>query len=54
MSDALGLLRSFVKNKKDFHEEDDKIVFGDMYYPKSVKTTYLIYGYDFFNFILKS
>lgn len=44
MSDALSLLRHFVRNKKEFHEDDDKIVFGDVYYPKSVKTTYLIYG----------
>jgi hypothetical protein len=44
MSDALSLLRNFVKNKKEFHEDDDKIIFGDQYYPKNVKTTYLIYG----------
>jgi hypothetical protein len=44
MSDALNLLRQFVINKKDFHEEDDKIVFGDSYYPKNIKTTYIIYG----------
>lgn len=46
MSDALSLLRNFVKNKKEFHEEEDKIVFGDVYYPKHVKTTYLIYGLE--------
>lgn len=45
MSDALSLLRNFVKAKRDFHEEDDKIIFGDVYYPKNVKTTYLIYGF---------
>lgn len=44
MSDALSLLRDFVKSKKEFHEEDDKILFGDVYYPKNVKTKYLIYG----------
>lgn len=44
MSDALSLLRNFVKAKKDFHEEEDKIIFGDVYYPKNVKTNYLIYG----------
>lgn len=44
MTDALSLLRNFVKIKKDFQEEDDKIIFGDVYYPKNVKTTYLIYG----------
>jgi len=45
MSDALTLLRNFVKSKKDFHEEDDKIIFGDVFFYKNVKTTYLIYGY---------
>lgn len=44
MSDALNLLRTFVKSKKDFHEEDDKIVFCDLFYYKNTKTTYLIYG----------
>ena len=44
MSDALSLLRNFVKAKKEFHEEEDKIVFGDVFYYKSVKTPYLIYG----------
>ncbi|CAF0724683.1 unnamed protein product [Brachionus calyciflorus] len=44
MSDALSLLRNFVKIKKDFYEEDDKIIFGDVYYQKNVKTNYLIYG----------
>ena len=48
MSDALSLLRASVKAKRDFHEDDDKIIFGDLYYPKSVKTTYLIYGYGYF------
>ena len=44
MSDALTYLRNFVKNNKEFHEEDDKIIFGDVYFNKNVKTTYLIYG----------
>lgn len=44
MSDALSLLRNFVKNRKEFFEEDDKIVFGDVAYPKNVKTNFLIYG----------
>lgn len=44
MSDALGLLRTFVKSKKDFHEDEDKIIFGDVFYYKNIKTTYLIYG----------
>lgn len=44
MSDALTYLRNFVKSKKDFQEEDDKIIFGDIYFLKNVKTTYLIYG----------
>lgn len=44
MSDALGLLRSFVKSKKDFHEDEEKIIFGEVFYYKNVKTTYLIYG----------
>ena len=44
MTDALSLLRNSVKNKREFHEEDDKIVFGDLYYPKNVKTSYIIYG----------
>lgn len=44
MSDPLSLLRSFVKNKKEFQIEDDKIVFDDLYYLKNVKTNYLIYG----------
>ncbi len=44
MSDALALLRTFVKGKREFHEEDDKIIFGDVFYYKNIKTTYLIYG----------
>lgn len=44
MSDALALLRTYVKTKKDFHEEDDKIIFGDVFYYKNIKTTYLIYS----------
>lgn len=44
MSDALGMLRTFVKSKKDFHEDEDKIIFGDVFYYKNIKTTYLIYG----------
>ena len=48
MSDALSLLRNFVKNRKEFFEEDDKIVFGDVAYPKNVKTNFLIYGFVLF------
>ena len=44
MTDALSLLRNFIQTKKEIHEEDDKIIFGDVFYPKNVKTTYLIYG----------
>lgn len=44
MSDALALLRTFVKGKRDFHEDEDKIIFGDVFYYKNIKTTYLIYG----------
>jgi hypothetical protein len=45
MSDPLTLLRNFVRDRKEFYEEDDKIIFGDVAYSKNVKTTYLIYGY---------
>ena len=42
--DPLSLLRNFIKNKKEYIEEGDKIIFGDVYYPKDVKTNYIIYG----------
>jgi parafibromin len=45
MSDALSLLRNSLINHKEFNEEEDKIVFGDVYYPKDTKTNYVIYGY---------
>lgn len=44
MSDALSLLRNFIINKKDYIQEDDKIIFGDVYYLKDTKTNYLQYG----------
>jgi len=44
MSDALALLRTFVKGKRVFHKKDDKIIFGDVFYYKNIKTTYLVYG----------
>jgi hypothetical protein len=42
--DALSLLRNFIINKKEYQEEDDKIIFGDVFYPKDTKTNYIIYG----------
>jgi len=44
MSDALSILRNYVKNKRDFTEDDERIIFNDQCYPKNVKTNYVIYG----------
>lgn len=44
MSDALNTLRNYVKSKKDFTEDDERIIFQDQCYAKNIKTTYVIYG----------
>jgi parafibromin len=47
MAEALKLLRQYVMEKKEFTEDDDKIIFGDIAYPKEAKTNYMIYEYVF-------
>lgn len=59
MAEALKLLRQYVTEKKEFTEDDENIIFGDIAYPKEAKTNYMIYEYAFliqkfsFNFTLK-
>jgi hypothetical protein len=42
--DALSLLRHFLINKKEYIQDGDKIIFGDVFYPKDTKTNYVIFG----------
>lgn len=44
MADPLKLLREFALDKKPIKEKDDFIIFGDIAFPKDVKTNFRIYG----------
>jgi len=44
MADALSLLRQYIMQKKEFVDQDDMIVFGDIGYLKDLNTNFLIYG----------
>ena len=44
MADALSVLRQYTIEKKEIHERDDQIIFGDFAWPKTAKTNYLIWG----------
>lgn len=46
MADPLSLLRQFNVNKKEIVEREGQIIFGEFSWPKTVKTNYLIYGYE--------
>lgn len=46
MADPLSLLRQFNVNKKEIIEREGQIIFGEFSWPKTVKTNYLIYGYQ--------
>lgn len=44
MADVLSNLRQYNINKKEIKEEDDQVIFGELAWPKTVKTNYVIYG----------
>ncbi|OXU19054.1 hypothetical protein TSAR_007446 [Trichomalopsis sarcophagae] len=44
MADPLSLLRQYNVNKKEIIERDKQIIFGEISWPKTVKTNYLTYG----------
>lgn len=44
MSDPLSLLRDFVVNKRDIVDRDDHILFGEVTFPKTVQTNWLIWA----------
>ncbi|KAH0550277.1 parafibromin-like [Cotesia glomerata] len=44
MADPLSLLREYNVNKKEIKERGDKIIFGEISWPKNIKTNYLAYG----------
>lgn len=44
MADPLGVLRQYNVSKKEIIERESQILFGEISWPKNVKTNYLTYG----------
>ncbi|XP_013421430.1 parafibromin-like [Lingula anatina] len=44
MADVLSALRQYNIQKKEIIEKDDLVIFGDMAWPKTAKTNYLVWG----------
>lgn len=45
MADPLTMLRLYNIEKKEIKFQNNRIFFGDLSWPKTVETNYLIYGY---------
>ena len=43
MADALTLLRQYNIQKKEIVERDDLIIFDQLAWPKTAKTSYMVY-----------
>ena len=44
MADALTILREYNTDKKEIIQRDDQVIFGDLAWPSTTKTNYVIYG----------
>ncbi|XP_064649629.1 parafibromin-like isoform X2 [Lineus longissimus] len=44
MADVLSVLRQYNIQKKEIHEKDEQVIFGEFAWPKAAKTNYLIWG----------
>ena len=44
MADALSVLRQHNIEKREIVERDDQIVLGDFAWPKTARTSYVIWG----------